>query len=195
MEYLNKNPDCVGLGSAAMLIDPNGQELIRMDVPLTHEEIDAAHMSGRGGAIMNPSAAIRKSAAIKVGGYREVCRHAEDIDLWLRLAEVGKLANLDDLLISYRQHLGSIGYAKRKEQLAGTTRAVLDAISRRRLTYQGEIAKEKTASTCGIYTKWAWWALMGGNLATARKHGWSAFTSNPFNIGNLRLYYCLIRGH
>ena len=31
----------------------------------------------------------------------------EDIDLYLRLAEIGRLANLPDILLLYRQRLGS----------------------------------------------------------------------------------------
>lgn len=195
MEYLTSHTDCVGLGSAAMLIDPDGRELIRMDVPLTHEAIDQAHMSGLGGAIMNPSAVVRKSAALKVGGYREECQHAEDIDLWLRLAEVGKLANLSEILLSYRQHLGSIGYAKRREQLEGANRAVAYAHARRGLASQPKQPMGTTAAVSEIYAKWSWWALMGGNLKTGRIHGWNAFKSNPLNLTNFRLFYCLIRGY
>jgi hypothetical protein len=34
-------------------------------------------------------------------------QHAEDYDLWLRLAEVGRIANLPDVLLSYRLHAGA----------------------------------------------------------------------------------------
>ena len=46
------------------------------------------------------------NAVESVGGYRSQLIAAEDLDLWLRLAERGKLANLPEALLFYRLHRG-----------------------------------------------------------------------------------------
>ena len=43
----------------------------------------------------------------EVGGYRSAFDLAEDYDLWLRIAEVAQLANIPEVLVSYRVHDGS----------------------------------------------------------------------------------------
>ena len=45
---------------------------------------------------------MRRAAVEAVGGYRRAYLRAEDYDLWLRLAERGKLANLQEPLLEYR---------------------------------------------------------------------------------------------
>jgi hypothetical protein len=42
---------------------------------------------------------------------------------------------------------------------------------------------------------WAWWALMSGHLAVARKHAWTCLRSNPLSPSSWRLLYCCLRGH
>jgi GT2 family glycosyltransferase len=41
---------------------------------------------------------VRKDAIDRVGGYRPEFKHAEDLDLFLRLGEIGKLGNLPETL-------------------------------------------------------------------------------------------------
>jgi len=142
------------------------------------------------------SVVIRREAIMSVGAYREDYRHAEDIDLFLRLAEVGTLANLPEVLYIYRQHLGSVGYAQRSEQANATRRAVEAAYKRRGLpTRPRPSAPEMPQSQADAHRKWAWWALMAGNVATARKHALKALIAEPFSSKSLKLAACAIRGH
>ena len=52
----------------------------------------------------------------RVGGYKDKYPHAEDIDLFLRLAEVGKLHNLRKIMLKYRLHYESVGHSHAFEQ-------------------------------------------------------------------------------
>ena len=75
----------------------------------THDEIDAGLMCPQiSMRICHPSVMMRAVAVREAGCYRDEFSTGEDLDLFLRLAEIGKLANLPDVLFEYRQHLGSI---------------------------------------------------------------------------------------
>ena len=98
--YLDSHPDCVAVGSRILLIDTEGLPICEFIDELTHDEIDTKHLSGVGGCqICHPSATMRREAVVRAGKYREGYAPAEDLDLFLRLAEIGKLANLPDILI------------------------------------------------------------------------------------------------
>lgn len=198
--YMTEHPECVALGSRVMLIDAEGLSISEFAADeLGHNEIDAAHLAGRGGSIAHPTAVIRKDALLRVGGYRADYPHAEDIDLFLRLAEVGKLSNLPEVLLDYRQHPGSIGYRYAQIQQESARRAVIDAYARRGLRQPTLVdlpdRSRPAPSLADIHCKWGWWALRAGNRKTARKHAWKALSLGPFNKENVKLCACALRGY
>jgi glycosyltransferase involved in cell wall biosynthesis len=200
IRYLLEHPTCVALGCQVMLMDPDGDRLQPLSVPIDHAAIDANHMRGLGGMIVHPTSAFRKETLVQVGGYRHGFRHAEDFDLFLRLAELGLLANLPDVLLEYRQHLTSVSHAYFAEQMVAGERALREAYQRRGLPTESipgnlNICSDSTNSPDGIYRKWAWWALSAGNAATARKHAIRALMHAPFAWANFRLMACALRGH
>jgi glycosyltransferase involved in cell wall biosynthesis len=195
--YLDSHPDCVLVGGRIVLIDPEGRKLKVFQLPTSHAEIDAENLRGRM-AIAHPVVMMRATAIKKVGGYREGFTHAEDIDLWLRLAEVGRLANLDEVLLYYRQHFQSVGMTKRRDQIGAHISAVSDAFVRRSLTGEPEISLPLVIvdeGTVSSWRRWGWWALQGGNVAVARYYAVRALRSSPFEIENWRLLACALRGH
>ena len=135
--YLDSNPECVAVGSRALLIDAEGRP-IRIGVrAFTHEDIDRGHMEGRGGTIMNPTATFRRQAALAIDGYSsDLPTTGEDLDLWLRLAEVGRLVNLPDVLIRYRIHdqNASLGASGRERRDAVRVEILTRAFARRGIT-------------------------------------------------------------
>jgi hypothetical protein len=66
-----------------------------------------------------------------VGGYRPVFAVAQDQDLWLRLAEVGRCVAMPEVLYEARLSPGSISASRRKEQ-AKSMKAILDCARLRR---------------------------------------------------------------
>ncbi|MBW8769707.1 MAG: glycosyltransferase family 2 protein [Gemmatimonadetes bacterium] len=137
LAFLDANPEYVAIGSRALVIDAHGVPK-RVGVRLfTHEEIDLAHIEGRGGAVWNPTMTFRKDVALRVGGYLDgLHTTGEDHDLWLRMAEVGKLANLPEVLIRYRIHGRnvSLSTADRERRLAVTLDTLRRAFIRRGIT-------------------------------------------------------------
>jgi glycosyltransferase involved in cell wall biosynthesis len=199
LQYLQAHPNCVAVGSQVLLVDPENQPIAPFLIGTSHQEIYEANMGGRGGAIINPSAMIRKSAFVHVGMHSEKFLHAEDIDMFLRLGEVGKLANIPEVLLRYRQHMSSIGYQYAQTQQASAIKAVQAACKRQGvqcvIDVQTVESQKEQASLGDVFTKWAWWALGAGNIETARKYGWRALLSRPLKTSNIKLFFCLLRGH
>jgi hypothetical protein len=196
LAYLREHPDCVAVGTRVVLIDPYGSRVEKPAHKTTHEEIEAELLMGVGWALVHPSVMMRREQLIQVGGYREDLMVSEDLDLFLRLAEVGKLANLTDVLLQYRQHLGSVNYTKYEQQKAVKRQIVADAYRRRHLPMPQNWAfrERKLLPHPEQYRRWGWAALRGGNLGVARRHAWSAIRQAPLSLDTWRLTACVIRG-
>ncbi|WP_228060518.1 MULTISPECIES: glycosyltransferase [unclassified Coleofasciculus] len=197
VEFLDQNPDYVAVGSRVLLIDPEGLSICPFAQQTSHEEIDNEHMAGHGGSIVHPAVMLRRSAVQRINGYREEMQIAEDFDLFLRLAEIGRLANLPDILLKYRMHPESIGHSHRLEQKRIANLAVMDAHRRRKLAPPTKIDSggEHQSSLSELHRKWAWWALGAGNVATARKHALLALTKKPVSSQSWKVLACAMRGY
>jgi glycosyltransferase involved in cell wall biosynthesis len=197
--HLENCSACVAVGCRVQLIDQTGMAICDFIYELTHDEIDAAHISGRGrSCICHPTAMMRREVVLRVGKYRQGFLHAEDLDLFLRLAEVGNLENLPDVHLQYRQHPNAIGSKFGMVQARAALSAVGAARRRRGLEQLSGVTSTKNQSKSGVadaHRKWAWWALMAGNVATARKHTFKAVVQDPLSRDNLKLAACAIRGH
>jgi glycosyltransferase involved in cell wall biosynthesis len=195
--YLESHPECVAVGTGSLLIDPNGRPICEHIYELTHDKIDEIHLSGEAiSRLCHPSTIMRKDAVVQIGLYREEFRLAEDLDLFLRLAEVGQLANIPDIMLEYRHHLDSVCYKHADEQGNVGRRAVEQARIRRGIVGHSEIYQSQvnSASSAETHRKWAWWALAAGNVATARQHAIIAFAKEPLNKESFRVFACAMRG-
>ena len=112
VEYLGQHPDCVGLGSAFRFIDDRGAHLKECRRQTEHDAIERDLLGGDGGAIIHPAAMFRRDAVVRAGGYREAAQWVEDLDLYLRLARLGQLSNLDAVLLHYRLHVKSVNFTR-----------------------------------------------------------------------------------
>jgi glycosyltransferase involved in cell wall biosynthesis len=197
--YLDAHPEVLAVGSRLLLIDPDGLPMVEAVDAFTHAEIDAGNLSGHGAAIYHASTTMRRDAMQQLGGYRQQYASAEDLDLYLRMGEVGVLANLDEILLDYRQHLGSVGHARREAQVRATRGCVAEARQRRGLqALPPELAAANAdgyANAGVVHRKWGWWSLGGGHPSTARKHALQAIRHEPFKFENLKLLACALRAH
>ena len=126
ISYLEANPELILLGTNVGLIDAQGRQLAhRLRMPTSHEDIDAL-LIGRRLSMIHPTVVIKREAIKKVGGYRPEFPVSEDHDIFLRLAEVGRMANLDEVLLHYRLHTSaqydSPNHARFPEIIAQTLR-------------------------------------------------------------------------
>jgi Glycosyl transferase family 2 len=175
MAYLREHPDCVAVGADAMQMDAAGWPLGRLGVPLEHEQIEAWLLEGLGEALCHPVAMFRRDAMLAVGGYRKECELAEDVDLYLRLGEVGRLANLPDVLLRYRRHFTSVTASRQMKHGEALRRGLQSAYQRRGLPPPAEEPprlrrQTRNASRQEMRRYWIQQALQAGCVWTARKH-------------------------
>ncbi len=196
VERLDDQSDVVALGTQFRLVDPDGRALKHSPVPCDHDALEARLLRDQSLSICHPSAMIRRSALEEIGGYSADYPHAEDVDLWLRLAEVGKLANLEKTLLDYRMHHSSIGMTKRQAQLDSAHRAGHDAALRRGLPApEVRTAQEVARTLHATFLRWGWWALGDGNVSTARFYARRSLAAAPFSVESWRLGLMALRGH
>ena len=197
VKFLDENPDHVLVGCRCTLIDPGGFPICeKRDIVFTHEEIDAGLMR-MSWPVVHPAVMMRTDAIRKVGGYDERYRTNQDHDLFLRLAEVGKLANLDEILLLYRQHFESVGFTKVEMQ----TNTVLEIAKAAHLRRGVPIPKNLKAGPARVlhprdhHWNWTWWALAAQNIPTARRHAFALLRNAPLSAASWRAMYCAVRGH
>jgi glycosyltransferase involved in cell wall biosynthesis len=196
VEYLDAHPECVCVGSRVLLIDPYGSPVAETAHNLAHEAIDHELLTDSGWAMVHPTVMMRRDAVVAVGGYNERWKHCEDHDLFLRLAERGKVANLPDVLLRYRRHYGSINYTGASEQAAQKETLLREAHTRRGLEMPvGWKLKPWMPIRRPEQSRlWGWAALKAGNLRVARRHALTALRAAPANVDAWRLLYCAVRG-
>jgi glycosyltransferase involved in cell wall biosynthesis len=195
--YLDEHPECVLVGSRVTVVDPYGSPVFESGQKLTHEEIDAELLSSGGGwAIVQPSAMMRTDAVRRVGGYRGRHNVSEDQDLFLRLAEVGRVANLPEPLLLYRRHYRSVMHTQWQQRQQVKERIVREAYERRGLPMPADWKFDdwRPAPLAEQLRAWGWAALKRGNVPVARKHALAAVRSAPASAGSWKLLYCALRG-
>jgi len=114
--FAEAHPDHAVISCAASLIGPDGEPLEKEggEKPLDHEGIYANLESG---PLINHNAAlIARDPVLQLGGYRPAYRHCEDYDLWMRLIDHVRFANLPEGLIAYRVYPGQVSNRHLVEQ-------------------------------------------------------------------------------
>lgn len=123
------DPDLQLLGTAGLQIDRDGKLLRPIDVPAGNDPLRDA--LARYNPMLHPTVMFRTEAVRRAGGYRRAFTYAEDYDLWLRLSETGKLANMEVPLVKLRSHPGQISRVKQDQQKAAAALARQSALLRR----------------------------------------------------------------
>jgi glycosyltransferase involved in cell wall biosynthesis len=101
----------------ARAIGPAGEGLWETRRPAEPELATDLLLNGRRGPPCHGTVVFRKAAYDAVGGYRPPFWFAQDGDLWLRLAEVGRLACVPECLYHFRVGEGSISARHRALQM------------------------------------------------------------------------------
>lgn len=110
--YMEENEQVVVCGSLCYRMGEN--RIIY--APENHETIKLALL--RENALVHPSVMMRKEALNKLSTVYDVDKEpAEDYDLWVRLVPIGKLHNLQEVLLNYRVHDNQVTKKRKDQQL------------------------------------------------------------------------------
>ena len=194
VEFLRANLDVVCVGGAHEVIDENGRLLTRLPLPEHDQEIQELALAGHG-SICNPCAMMRRTALLEIGGYDETLLCAEDLDVWLRLGEVGKLANLKPTILKYRLLKSSISQQHGVLQRQAAKEICQRAWLRRGIEGHFEAEElwrptQDAASQHHFMLQYGWWAFNSGERMTAMIYGIKAITALPFAAEGWKLLTC-----
>jgi len=185
VDFLAQHPRVVCVGCAYWMIDEADRTIAQIRVPVDDATIQQNALRGHA-PISHPSAMVRTAALRAVGGYRAAFYPAEDLDLWLRLGELGALANLGEPLLRYRVRSDSIsGQAAQGRQRDAARRACADAWARRSLAGARFEATEEwrpdetPASRMRFALQYGWMAYSCGFRRTAMVYGFKAVRLLP----------------
>jgi hypothetical protein len=129
----------------------------------------------------------------------------EDFDICLRLSEVGRVGNVPEVVLLYRQHLTSTAnsgrakcdtYSRLVRQMAAERRATGSDRLMRGEEVKVEFGELPSArqSHADTYRRWGWWALGEGHVGTARKYARKALVKDPLSVEGWKLLACAVRG-
>ena len=191
VDFLNKNSAVVCVGGSYQLIDGAGRYLTTLRLPTENSEIQAANLQGHC-ALHHPSTMMRRQAVQAVGSYDIGYNSATDFDLWLRLGEVGQLANLDSVILKYRLHEKSVsesaGLAQRNEmrqacEKAWRRRGVVGVFNASSAWRPGSDDVSKML----FALQYGWWAWNSCQRSTAIYYGWKAVKLQLYSWASWKL--------
>jgi glycosyltransferase involved in cell wall biosynthesis len=84
VEAMRAEPTLLALGTAATEIDADGTR--QGEIAVATGSAAIRERMQRENPLLHPTVTMRREAVLAVGGYRRALTHAEDYDLWLRLA-------------------------------------------------------------------------------------------------------------
>ncbi len=183
--YLHSHPECVAVGGQGYSMTASGNAIGPITHPLDSEEIDQRHLSGQANAFFQSCVLVRKSAVLKAGGYDERYPCAEDYSLWLRLAEIGKLANLPACHLCYRVHATSANWTLNIDQRTQGHTIQQEALKRRGLPVGGKVMDEIPPVKKDDWNRRLFWiniALKSGNPVSALQMLGPALKKHPVSL-------------
>ena len=196
VRFLQAHPNVMVVGGRVEIIDEAGRLIIRPDVPLDNESLQQTLLQGKN-LIGHPTVMVRRQTMLDLGGYDVDACPAEDLDMWLRVGEVGEVANVPDLILQYRQHAKSVSATKHETQVQKTKSACERAWKRRGI--DGTLSPDVTArpgsdreSQFDFQVRWGWWAFNSGQRLTAAVYAWRAIRLTPWREPGWKLLACAL---
>jgi hypothetical protein len=115
IRFMEEHPDVGLLGGAFELISDNGTRLMKT-VSFPTEDLDIKSALLVDNPICHPTVVMRKAVFEPSGGYRKALVDADDYDLWLRISEKSRLANVGTCVLQYRIHPDQVSIKAMRHQ-------------------------------------------------------------------------------
>lgn len=195
VDFMQQHPDYLVAGANCTLITPYGDSLTTDAFPTDHDQIYSRMLKGDGGVIRQPAAIHRTKIVRDIGGYRNA--GSEDLDLYLRLAEVGKVSNIPEVLVLYRQHIDSSVHSCWERSILARNKAVTEAYIRLhgKAPETLELLPYEKPNNVRCLKNWGWMALKNKNIKAARSYAQQLIKIKPLSLESWRLLYCALRGY
>jgi glycosyltransferase involved in cell wall biosynthesis len=121
INFMQTNPEIVGLGTQTIQIDIQGKEISRKKFPCAPKELyDLLYIAS---PIQVPTLMVNTTKLPKNFNWFESVRYAEDTLLFFKLLQYGSLANVPDFLQLYRYYDSSVSATRSKHMFYTTYRA------------------------------------------------------------------------
>ncbi|WDI43869.1 glycosyltransferase family 2 protein [Bremerella sp. P1] len=183
--FLETHPDCVAVSGFAELVDENEESIAVIATPTSHADLDARAFQVGECAMCHAATMFRTTALRDLGGYRDKYTYVEDYDLFFRLAEIGQLACIPDVLYYYRQLPQSICRTKKQEQRRLVVECIRETCERRGIDFDEKTSPPELIpyeiSTSRHYVNVAVQSILGGNPKTARANAFTALQHQPWH--------------
>jgi hypothetical protein len=186
VKFLRNNPAVVMAGTAYVMIDKRGRRLRTVEPSTEHVEIQEQALRGIN-AIAHPTVMMRRNAVEAVGGYDVRWNYPEDLDMWLRLGEIGVVTNMAAVTLKYRVHEKSCTLANLHKH-AESRRAIVEAAYARRRIDREYVAPKLPALSVGRLGRYdeaasrSYWALKEGERRTSLLYAAVAIRIAPWRI-------------
>lgn len=124
ISFLKSNVDYVLVGTGVIVTDEYHHEIFSYLNPEDDKSIRNIFLKRN--PFVHSSVVFRKDIALRVGLYSEDLkdRHIEDYDLWLRIAKIGKVHNLQKHCVIFMSRGGSVTGKNRVSQFKKSIRLV-----------------------------------------------------------------------
>ncbi len=131
VDVFEARPDAVAVGGFIQLIDEAGNGMSAPGSPSRVTQTRLDQFPPVVANVQHSAGTFLKKAMDAVGGYRANFPHAEDYDLYLRLAEHGRFYNPEKLVLYYRVHPGSLSMKNLDRQETSAVLAEMSAYARK----------------------------------------------------------------
>jgi glycosyltransferase involved in cell wall biosynthesis len=183
--YLAAHPECAAVGGHGYAMTSDGHAVGPLLHPLSGDEIDHRHICGHPNSFFQSCVTMRRSIAIKAGSYDPAFSYAEDYSLWLRMAEHGQLANVDQFHLYYRIHSGSANWTANTQQRMQGRAVLAQARVRRGLPVTELQLYDCDDSNKDDWNRRIYWihiSMSSGNPISAIQMLREAIRRHPFSI-------------
>jgi len=126
---LDADPEVGLIGTKYCFMDETGAHILPRTVPCSDEELQAVLLEAN--PFMHGSVMFRRECIERVGAYRESFEFSQDYDLFLRISEQYRIANVPQYLYKHRYSARQISFSRFPEQEAYARIAREQAITRR----------------------------------------------------------------
>jgi hypothetical protein len=114
---LRRHPELGALGGGVLIMDEAGRTERVYIPPTTHDEILKSILGIHKTPLIHSAVVLRKEMIVAVGGYNERFHTSQDLDLWLRLSEIGRLGSVPEIVLKLRKHPYTVSSTRLSDQL------------------------------------------------------------------------------